>query len=214
MLADLDQLVAAIITPRFRNVPLPIRTRASPGAVIQTSGSSSTPRSDLQPPLSSAASTLPCRASARTPRGAGTPSGCARGSTAASSARYQRHFCPHSRTCARARAPRARRASVVLTRRFGARRLRVLRRFGRRAAPTGVSSSRQEAPGVRRAARPRPPRACRRRSPAALLPALGAHVDHPVGELDHVEVVLDHDDVLPASTSRSSTSSSRSTSAK
>ena len=40
--------IAATITPRLRNVPAPIRTRADPGAVIQTSGSSSAcaPRSN------------------------------------------------------------------------------------------------------------------------------------------------------------------------
>ena len=42
---------AATITPRFRNVPAPIRTRALPGAVIHTPGSSSTPGADLQAPL-------------------------------------------------------------------------------------------------------------------------------------------------------------------
>ena len=42
---------AAIITPMFRNVPSPIRTRALPGAVIHTPGSSSAPGPDLQPPL-------------------------------------------------------------------------------------------------------------------------------------------------------------------
>ena len=49
---------------------------------------------------------------------------------------------------------------------------------------------------ARRACR-RPPRACRRRSTiAALLPALRTHVDEPVGGLDDVEVVLDHDDAV------------------
>ena len=49
---------------------------------------------------------------------------------------------------------------------------------------------------------------------AARLAALGAEVDEPVGLLDHVEVVLDHEHVLPPSTSRCSTSSSFSMSAK
>jgi hypothetical protein len=43
---------------------------------------------------------------------------------------------------------------------------------------------------------------------AARIPALRAEVDEPVGLLDHVEVVLDHEHRVPVSTSRWSTSSS------
>src|SRR5436305_8052273 len=50
----------ATITPRFRNVPDPILTRAEPGAVIQTPGSSSTPSPISSRPSVNAASTLPC----------------------------------------------------------------------------------------------------------------------------------------------------------
>jgi hypothetical protein len=49
---------------------------------------------------------------------------------------------------------------------------------------------------------------------AALLAALGAHVDHAVGGLDHVEVVLDHHDGVALLDQRCRTSSSFSMSAK
>src|SRR6185437_1194373 len=49
---------AATITPRLRKLPAPMRTRASPGAVIQTPGSSSTPAPTSRRPWRSASSTL------------------------------------------------------------------------------------------------------------------------------------------------------------
>ncbi len=60
---------------------------------------------------------------------------------------------------------------------------------------------------------PRSPRASRQRRRAACVAALGAEVDDVVRALDNVEVVLDDDTVLPASTSLSSTVSSFCTSA-
>ena len=112
---------------------------------------------------------------------------------------YQRHFCAHSARLSRQLcAPRCVRP-----------RRRSLSRVVRQAAPSrGAFAAR---PGFA-PARP-PARAARRGTArcasagsaatssgvptgdrhAALLAALGPHVDQPVGALDHVEVVLDHD---------------------
>ena len=51
---------AATITPMFRNEPEPIRTRASPGAVIHTCGSNSVWAPTSSRPSRKASSTLPC----------------------------------------------------------------------------------------------------------------------------------------------------------
>ena len=99
-------LSAAIITPMFRNVPAPIRTRARSGAVIHTFGSSSTPSPTSRRPSRKASSTFPCTGQrANAPRRINSQWIRARfqGIELRS---YQRHFCAHS-PARRAISPRA-----------------------------------------------------------------------------------------------------------
>ena len=76
-----------------------MRTRASPGAVIHTCGSSSVPGPISRRPSCSASSTLPCTGQ-RANASRRASSQCRRARFQGSAPRsYQRHFCHHSRAC-------------------------------------------------------------------------------------------------------------------
>src|SRR4051794_38853202 len=88
--------VDATITPMLRNVPSPMRTRAAPGAVIHTFGSSSVPAPISSRPSRSASSTLPWTGQ-RTNASRAANSQWIRARFHGSALRsYQRHFCHHS----------------------------------------------------------------------------------------------------------------------
>ena len=81
-------------------MPSPMRTRASPGAVIHTPGSNSVPAPTSRRPSSSASSTLPCTGQ-RTNASRLAISQWMRARFQGSVLRsYQRHFCSHSLACA------------------------------------------------------------------------------------------------------------------
>jgi hypothetical protein len=89
--------VEATMTPMLRNVPSPIRTRASPGAVIHTFGSSSVPAPISRRPSRSASSTFPCTGQ-RTNASRRANSQWIRARSHGIELRsYQRHFRHHSR---------------------------------------------------------------------------------------------------------------------
>jgi hypothetical protein len=84
------------MTPRFRNVPAPIRILALPGAVSHTPGSSSACGPISSRPSRSASSTLPCTGQ-RTNASRRMNSKWIRARFQGSELRsYQRHFCAHS----------------------------------------------------------------------------------------------------------------------
>ena len=91
--------------------------------------------------------------------------------------------------------------------------LNAARLAGRRASrPVRLQHATQIPAGVRLRAYVPPLRASRPRPAAAARAAFRTEIDHPVGGLDHVEIVLDHDDRVALVARRSSTASSRSTS--
>src|ERR1700747_671905 len=193
---------AGTLTPLLRNVPSPIRTRAWPGAVIQTSGSNSVPAPTSRRSSAKASRTLPCTGQ-RTKASRRMNSQWMRARRQGSELRsYQRHFCAHRRAARSVSLMRG--ASHV--RRGAARRsggdLHILGVGARAGAPRGARRGGsgkdlgEEAPGVGdglggdllgRAAGD---------GEAALLAALGPHVDEAVGGLDDIEVVLDDDDAV------------------
>src|ERR1035437_5244934 len=175
------------MTPRLRNVPAPMRTRAAPGAVLHTPGSSSAPDPISRRPSRSASSTLPWTGQ----RANASRRICSRrirarihGSELRS---YHRHFCAHSR----AWRPSSPMLSGCDLR--GTALARPLGRLGARVPDGAREQLRQERPRVGGGLGGDLLGGAHRNRHPPLLAALGAHVDQPVRALDHVEVVLDHD---------------------
>ena len=189
VLADLDQLLGGDHHAHVQELPAPIRTRALPGAVIHTPGSSSTPAPTSRRPSRSASSTLPWTRPAHEGLAAHElpvdPRPVPGQRAALVPAPLLR---PQAQPRARASAP-----SAPLTAATLARRRRGARRLCLAGAAAGVEQLGEELPGVRGGlGRDLLGRAGGDRH-AALLAALRAQVDDPVGALDDVEVVLDHD---------------------
>src|SRR4051794_16210831 len=87
---------AATITFRFRNVPEPMRTRASPGAVIHTPGSNSVCSPTSRRPSRKASSTLPCTGQRQNARRRANSRWIAMRFHGNVLRSYQRHFCHQS----------------------------------------------------------------------------------------------------------------------